>query len=56
MSFGGCDGLMAGGRNENQGAESTLALLGDLAAGTPHRGAHAAPLTGIAAGQAGPGD
>jgi hypothetical protein len=30
MSFGGCDGLMAGGRNENQGAESTLALLGTL--------------------------
>lgn len=26
-SGGGCDGLMPGGRNENQGAESTLALL-----------------------------
>jgi hypothetical protein len=28
VSGGGCDGLMARGRNENQGAESTLALIG----------------------------
>jgi hypothetical protein len=26
-SGGGCDGLEAAGRNENQGAESTLAVL-----------------------------
>ena len=29
---GGCDGLEAGGRNENQGAESTLALVATLQA------------------------
>jgi hypothetical protein len=29
-SGGGCDGLERGGRNENQGAESTLALLSTL--------------------------
>lgn len=29
-SGGGCDGLEAGGRNENQGAESTLALISTL--------------------------
>jgi hypothetical protein len=29
-SGGGCDGLEVGGRNENQGAESTLALLSTL--------------------------
>jgi hypothetical protein len=29
-SGGGCDGLMVDGRNENQGAESTLALLSTL--------------------------
>jgi hypothetical protein len=27
VSYGGCDGLEVGGRNENQGAESTLAML-----------------------------
>jgi hypothetical protein len=27
VSNGGCDGLEVGGRNENQGAESTLAML-----------------------------
>ncbi len=27
VSGGGCDGLMIGGRNENQGAESTLAMI-----------------------------
>jgi hypothetical protein len=27
VSGGGCDGLEAGGRNENQGAESTLAMI-----------------------------
>ena len=27
VSGGGCDGLLVYGRNENQGAESTLALL-----------------------------
>ena len=30
VSGGGCDGLEAGGRNENQGAESTLAMLSTL--------------------------
>jgi hypothetical protein len=30
VSGGGCDGLERGGRNENQGAESTLALLSTL--------------------------
>jgi hypothetical protein len=30
ISGGGCDGLEPGGRNENQGAESTLALISTL--------------------------
>jgi hypothetical protein len=30
VSGGGCDGLMAGGRNRNQGAESTMALMAVL--------------------------
>ena len=30
MSGGGCDGLERYGRNENQGAESTLALVSTL--------------------------
>jgi hypothetical protein len=30
VSGGGCDGLMAGGRNRNQGAESTMALMSVL--------------------------
>ena len=30
VSGGGCDGLMLGGRNENQGAESTIALISTL--------------------------
>jgi len=30
VSGGGHDGLEAGGRNENQGAESTLAMLSTL--------------------------
>jgi hypothetical protein len=30
VSGGGCDGLMAGGRNRNQGAESTMALIAVL--------------------------
>jgi hypothetical protein len=39
-SGGGCDGLEAHGRNENQGAESTLALLSTLQRG---RGVALAP-------------
>jgi hypothetical protein len=30
VSGGGCDGLERGGRNENQGAESTLAAISTL--------------------------
>ena len=33
ISGGGCDGLHPGGRNENQGAESTLALIATLQLG-----------------------
>jgi hypothetical protein len=36
VSGGGCDGLHAGGRNRNQGAESTMALMTVLQLGQKH--------------------
>jgi len=56
VSFGGCDGLTATGRNENQGAESTLALLGTMQQAHRLAVAPAAPLPPSATGDAGPGD
>jgi len=53
VSFGGCDGLLPAGRNENQGAESTLSLLGTMQQAARLRIPFAAPLPVAPAGRAG---